>query len=160
MDPALVPALYDALTVARLGSVKAAATALGVSEPAVSQALAALRQHLGDQLITRGASGMTLTAGGARLPDGGLADGRPGGRPGRGVGGEAHRSRCAWSRPADRGVRRDPADRRVHPRTAKTVETTCGVAGVAEMPVLIGNGWPMTSALAEPGRHRQRGSAQ
>jgi LysR family transcriptional regulator, low CO2-responsive transcriptional regulator len=53
--------------VARLGSVTAAASALGVSEPAVSQALAALRQHLGDQLITRGPSGMTLTPGGSRL---------------------------------------------------------------------------------------------
>ena len=53
--------------VARLGSVTAAASALGVSEPAVSQALTALRQHLGDQLITRGPSGMTLTAGGSRL---------------------------------------------------------------------------------------------
>ena len=53
--------------VARLGSVTAAANALGVSEPAVSQALSALRQHLGDQLITRGPAGMTLTAGGSRL---------------------------------------------------------------------------------------------
>ncbi len=53
--------------VARLGSVTAAANALGVSEPAVSQALAALRQHLGDQLVSRGPSGMTLTAGGSRL---------------------------------------------------------------------------------------------
>jgi len=53
--------------VARLGSVTAAASALGVSEPAVSQALSALRQHLGDQLITRGPSGMTLTPGGSRL---------------------------------------------------------------------------------------------
>jgi LysR family transcriptional regulator, low CO2-responsive transcriptional regulator len=53
--------------VARLGSVKAAANALNVSEPAVSQALTALRQHLGDQLVVRGPSGMTLTAGGARL---------------------------------------------------------------------------------------------
>jgi DNA-binding transcriptional LysR family regulator len=53
--------------VARLGSVTAAASALGVSEPAVSQALTALRQHLGDQLITRGPTGMTLTAGGSRL---------------------------------------------------------------------------------------------
>jgi DNA-binding transcriptional LysR family regulator len=53
--------------VARLGSVKAAAEALGVSEPAVSGALAALRLHLGDQLITRAPSGMTLTAGGQRL---------------------------------------------------------------------------------------------
>jgi LysR family transcriptional regulator, low CO2-responsive transcriptional regulator len=53
--------------VARLGSVTAAANALGVSEPAVSQALTALRQHLGDQLVSRGPSGMTLTAGGSRL---------------------------------------------------------------------------------------------
>jgi DNA-binding transcriptional LysR family regulator len=53
--------------VARLGSVTAAASALGVSEPAVSQALSALRQHLGDQLITRGPAGMTLTPGGSRL---------------------------------------------------------------------------------------------
>ena len=53
--------------VARLGSVTAAASALGVSEPAVSQALTALRQHLGDQLITRGPAGMTLTPGGSRL---------------------------------------------------------------------------------------------
>jgi DNA-binding transcriptional LysR family regulator len=53
--------------VARLGSVKAAAHALDVSEPAVSQALAALRQHLGDPLVERGPSGMTLTPGGARL---------------------------------------------------------------------------------------------
>src|SRR6266487_4671054 len=53
--------------VARLGSVTAAANALSVSEPAVSQALSALRQHLGDQLLTRGPAGMTLTAGGSRL---------------------------------------------------------------------------------------------
>jgi DNA-binding transcriptional LysR family regulator len=53
--------------VARLGSVTAAANALGVSEPAVSQALTALRQHLGDQLVRRGPAGMTLTAGGSRL---------------------------------------------------------------------------------------------
>jgi DNA-binding transcriptional LysR family regulator len=53
--------------VARLGSVTAAANALGVSEPAVSQALAALRQHLGDPLVSRGPAGMTLTAGGSRL---------------------------------------------------------------------------------------------
>ena len=53
--------------VARLGSVRAAATALGVSEPAVSQALTALRNYLGDQLITRGPAGMTLTPGGSRL---------------------------------------------------------------------------------------------
>lgn len=53
--------------VARLGSVKAAAAVLGVSEPAVSSALAALRQHLGDQLIGRSSRGMELTPGGRRL---------------------------------------------------------------------------------------------
>jgi LysR family transcriptional regulator, low CO2-responsive transcriptional regulator len=53
--------------VARLGSVRAAANALGVSESAVSQAITALRQDLGDPLITRSPSGMTLTPGGSRL---------------------------------------------------------------------------------------------
>ena len=53
--------------VARLGSVRAAASALGVSESAVSQALTALRQDLGDQLVTRSQVGMTLTPGGTRL---------------------------------------------------------------------------------------------
>lgn len=53
--------------VARLGSVKAAAQALNVSEPAVSGALAVLRQHLGDPLVTRTATGMVLTPGGQRL---------------------------------------------------------------------------------------------
>jgi DNA-binding transcriptional LysR family regulator len=53
--------------VARLGSVKAAAAVLGVSEPAVSGALAALRQHLGDPLVTRTVGGMELTPGGQRV---------------------------------------------------------------------------------------------
>jgi DNA-binding transcriptional LysR family regulator len=52
---------------ARLGSVKDAAAAMNVSEPAASQALAALRRHLGDQLITRDGNGMKLTPAGARL---------------------------------------------------------------------------------------------
>ena len=53
--------------VARLGSVKAAAAALAVSEPAVSQALAALRQHLGDPLLVRSGSAMELTEAGRRV---------------------------------------------------------------------------------------------
>lgn len=53
--------------VARFGSVTAAARTLGVSEPAVSSALAALRQQFEDQLIERGPGGMALTAGGRRL---------------------------------------------------------------------------------------------
>ncbi|HEX4816101.1 MAG TPA: LysR family transcriptional regulator, partial [Nonomuraea sp.] len=53
--------------VARLGSVKAAARALGVSEPAVSQSLGQLRKHLGDPLLTRSGDRMVLTEGGRRL---------------------------------------------------------------------------------------------
>jgi len=53
--------------VARLGSVKAAAQVLGVSEPAVSQALAALRHHLGDPLVVRAATRMELTPAGQRV---------------------------------------------------------------------------------------------
>jgi len=53
--------------VARLGSVHAAADVLGVSEPAVSKAIATLRQHLGDQLVVRHGNGMSLTEGGTRL---------------------------------------------------------------------------------------------
>jgi LysR family transcriptional regulator, low CO2-responsive transcriptional regulator len=54
-------------TVARLGSVKAAAQSLGISEPAVSSAIAALRRDLGDELLVRCNGGLSLTPGGARL---------------------------------------------------------------------------------------------
>ena len=53
--------------VVRLGSFRAAASALGVSEPAVSQALTALRQSLGDPLIERVGSVLTLTPAGQRV---------------------------------------------------------------------------------------------
>jgi LysR family transcriptional regulator, low CO2-responsive transcriptional regulator len=55
--------------VARLGSLHAAAAALGVSEPAVSAALAALRQDLGDPLFVRAPGGISLTPGGRALAD-------------------------------------------------------------------------------------------
>jgi LysR family transcriptional regulator, low CO2-responsive transcriptional regulator len=54
-------------TVARLGSVKAAARSLGVSEPAISSAIASLRRDLGDELFTRVNGGIALTPGGNRL---------------------------------------------------------------------------------------------
>ena len=54
-------------TVARMGSVSAAAAALGVSEPAVSAAVAALRRDLGDVLFVRAGGGIRLTPGGERL---------------------------------------------------------------------------------------------
>jgi DNA-binding transcriptional LysR family regulator len=55
------------LTVARLGTVKAAARALEVSEPAVSGAVGSLRRELGDPLYVRTGGVIELTAGGRRL---------------------------------------------------------------------------------------------
>lgn len=55
------------MTVARLGSVKAAARALEVSEPAVSGAVGALRRELGDKLYIRSGGVIELTPGGRRL---------------------------------------------------------------------------------------------
>jgi LysR family transcriptional regulator, low CO2-responsive transcriptional regulator len=59
--------LHTFVTVARLGSVKAAAEALQVSEPAVSGAVAALRRDLGDELFIRAGGGIVLTPGGREL---------------------------------------------------------------------------------------------
>lgn len=57
-------------TVARLGSVSAAAETLGVTEPAVSSAVAALRRELGDELFIRAGGGIRLTPGGERVAAG------------------------------------------------------------------------------------------
>jgi DNA-binding transcriptional LysR family regulator len=54
-------------TVARHGSVKAAARELGVSEPAVSEAVSVLRRELDDPLLVRAGGALELTAGGRRL---------------------------------------------------------------------------------------------
>jgi DNA-binding transcriptional LysR family regulator len=53
--------------VVRLGSVKAAADELAVSEAAVSMHVSQLRRELDDQLFTRTASGLAFTPGGLRL---------------------------------------------------------------------------------------------
>lgn len=53
--------------VAELGSLRAAAEALGVTEPAVSAAVAALRTDLGDPLFRRTGTGIALTPGGRAL---------------------------------------------------------------------------------------------
>lgn len=55
------------MTVARLGSVKAAAQELQVSEPAVSGAVRALRRELGDELYVRAGGVIELTPGGRQL---------------------------------------------------------------------------------------------
>jgi DNA-binding transcriptional LysR family regulator len=62
--------LRSFLTVARLGSVKAAARSLEVSDAAVSGAVRALRVELGDELYIRAAGGLELTPGGRRLASG------------------------------------------------------------------------------------------
>jgi DNA-binding transcriptional LysR family regulator len=54
-------------TVVRLGSVKAAAAELGVTEAAVSLHIGQLRKELVDQLFTRTGSGLAFTPGGLRL---------------------------------------------------------------------------------------------
>lgn len=53
--------------VVRLGSVKAAAAELHVSEAAISMHVAQLRKELGDLLFTRTAVGLAFTPGGLRL---------------------------------------------------------------------------------------------
>jgi DNA-binding transcriptional LysR family regulator len=127
--------------VARLGSVTAAANALGVSEPAVSQALSALRAHLGDQLLSRGPAGMTLTAGGSRL----LATASQIVV----LGAEAHAAvRAAQGAPdqlrmvATATVAEfvtTPLIEALTRRFAGSVEVSCGVAVTKEMPVLVAN---------------------
>jgi len=127
--------------VARLGSVRAAASALGVSESAVSQALTALRQDLGDQLITRSQAGMTLTPGGSRLL----------GTASQIVvlGAEAHAAvRAAQGAPEQLRIVATstfaefvagPLMEAFRRRFAGAVEITTGVAAAGELPVLVAN---------------------
>lgn len=125
--------------VARLGSVKAAAGALGVSEPAVSQALAALRKHLGDPLLVRSEHGMALTPGGKRLLTiaaqmvglGAEAEAAV-----RSAQGEAEQLRLVATSEIVEFVA-GPLAEAFTSRSAGTVEVSSGVAGVAEMAVLV-----------------------
>jgi DNA-binding transcriptional LysR family regulator len=54
-------------TVVRLGSVRAAADELGMSDAGISMHVAQLRKELDDPLFTRTASGLAFTPGGLRL---------------------------------------------------------------------------------------------
>lgn len=127
--------------VARLGSVSAAAHALDVSEPAVSQALAALRKHFGDPLLVRGPGGMTLTAGGGRLL--GIAtqmvalgaDAEAGVRAARGA---AEQLRLIADSPLAEFVV-PPLVEAFAVRPGPKIEAVAGVAATGEMPVLVGN---------------------
>src|SRR5205809_7151970 len=125
--------------VARLGSVTASANALGLSEHAVSQALSALRQHLGDQLLTRGPAGMTLTAGGSRLLSSASQIVV--------LGAEAHAAvRAAQGAPEQLRIVATstfaefvagPLMEAFRRRFAGAVEVTTGVAASGEQPVLV-----------------------
>jgi LysR family transcriptional regulator, low CO2-responsive transcriptional regulator len=127
------------VAVARLGSVKAAAGALGVSEPAVSQALAALRQHLGDALLTREHGRMELTEGGQRLlavATQMVALGAEAEATVRSAQGAADRLRIVSTSTVAEfaaGPVTDAFDR----RSAGAVETSWGVAAGSEMGVLV-----------------------
>lgn len=64
----MTPAQLRAFSaVVRLGSVRAAATELGMSDAGVSMHVAALRKELDDPLFTRTGSGLAFTPGGLRL---------------------------------------------------------------------------------------------
>ncbi len=129
------------ILVARLGSVKDAAKVLGVSEPAVSQAVAALGQHLDDPLISRGGSGMTLTAGGDRLlPIASQmvalgAEAEAAVRAGQGL---PQQLRLVSTSTIAEFIAAPLIDSFTR-RFAGAVEPSAGVAAGAEMPVLVAN---------------------
>ncbi|GAA3848497.1 MULTISPECIES: LysR family transcriptional regulator [Amycolatopsis] len=127
--------------VARLGSVTDAARTLGVSEPAVSQALAALRQHHGDKLIVRTANGMTLTPGGSRLlpiATQMVALGADADAAVREANGVAERMHVVVTSTIAEFVA-DPLLEAFMRRTGQSVDASAGLAQVAEMPVLVTN---------------------
>lgn len=127
--------------VARLGSVKAAADALGVSEPAVSQALSSLRQQFDDQLIMRTGAAMQLTPAGARLlPIASRlvslgADATAAVRSGLGA---AEQLRVVASSTVVEFVAPPLLDA-FGERAGRGIEATAGVAATDELPVLVGN---------------------
>jgi DNA-binding transcriptional LysR family regulator len=127
--------------VARLGSVKAAASALGVSEPAVSQALSALRQHLGDPLIERAGTGMRLTAAGTRLlPVASQmvslgADAEAAVRAGQGA---PEQLRVVASSALVEFVASPLVDTFAQ-QGGRKIDASAGVAAIEQMPVLVGN---------------------
>jgi DNA-binding transcriptional LysR family regulator len=125
--------------VARLGSVKAAANALSVSESAVSQALAALRKYLGDPLVIRGGTGMMLTPGGNRLL--GIAAqvvalGAEAEAAVRSAQGAPEQLRLVAPSPIVEFIT-GPLAEAFNTRSGGTVEVSSGVSAAAEMSVLV-----------------------
>ncbi len=76
IDPSLLPALYDVLTVARRGSVAAASRALHKTPSAVSQQVRRVEDAFNVRLLERAGRGVRLSAAGeaALGPLGGLFD--------------------------------------------------------------------------------------
>ncbi|MFF5991516.1 LysR family transcriptional regulator [Prauserella flavalba] len=127
--------------VARLGSVTDAARALGVSEPAVSQALAALRTHHGDKLIVRTATGMTLTPGGKRLlpiASQMVALGADAEAAVREATGAAEELRVVVTSTIAEFIA-NPLLEAFGARSGSLVDTSAGLAKTSEMAVLVGN---------------------
>jgi LysR family transcriptional regulator, low CO2-responsive transcriptional regulator len=124
--------------VVRLGSFRAAASALGVSEPAVSQALAALRQSLGDPLVRKTGAGLALTAAGQRVV--GLASQMVNLAVAaedavRAANGDADLLRVVSG--ANLGDAVAPALLQAFTRRATNVEATLGIATTSEMQALL-----------------------
>jgi molybdate transport repressor ModE-like protein len=129
------------ILVARLGSVTAAAKTLGVSEPAVSQALAALRSQHGDRLVERGSGGMTLTPGGSRLlpiASQMVALGAEADAAVRAAQGAAEQLRLVVTDEFAEFVA-NPLLEAFNNRSGDSVDASPGVAASAEMPVLVAN---------------------
>jgi DNA-binding transcriptional LysR family regulator len=127
--------------VARLRSVRAAADVLGVSEPAVSRSLAALRVHLGDQLVVREGNEMRLTEGGNRLF--GIASqmvalGAEAEAAVRAAQGSAARLRLLVNSTIAEFIA-TPLVEAFTRRCGAQIETSSGVANAAEMRVLLPN---------------------
>ena len=70
MDRADLAALQTFVTIARHGSLRAAARALGVNPPAISHQLKAFEERLGTSLFVRTTRSLTLTDAGRTLLDG------------------------------------------------------------------------------------------
>jgi LysR family transcriptional regulator, low CO2-responsive transcriptional regulator len=124
--------------VVRLGSFRAAANALGVSEPAVSQALSALRQSLGDPLVVRSSGGLELTPAGQRVI--GLASQMVNlaveaeGAVRQAQGGPALLRVVATATPADTIV---PSLLATFTHEVNGIEVSLGIASTAEMAALL-----------------------
>jgi len=124
--------------VVRLGSLRAAASALGVSEPAVSQALSALRHSLGDPLFERTGAALMLTPAGQRIV--GLASqmvnlSLAAEEAVRTANGQPNLLRVVASSEVGDAVA--PALLQAFARRASNIEATLGIATIGEMRALL-----------------------